>query len=153
MNKEQKSRLFKHLFTAIFSVPRKEMLPVAIRVTIPGQGKVVFTPVKHKSLRGYECINLLGKHIIMMEQNPATNGKGAFLAQQKYPCAWIWIQKEPYPRMERKWLAFMIQRINGEVAIFAGKHIMRRASAYIKADDAINEEMLLKMAKAARGTE
>jgi hypothetical protein len=47
----------------------------------------------------------------------------------------------------------MIQRINDEVAIFAGKHIMKRADAYISQDEAINEEMLLKMAKAARGTE
>ena len=140
MTKGQKRTLFKHLFQMIFSVPRAEMLPPEVRVTIPHPDMnetIYFRRVSGK-LRGYECA-LPGKHIYIMEQNPATNSRGAFLAQQKYSCAWIWIQKEPYPRMERKWLAFMIERINSEVAIFAGKHIMRRADAYIKADDKVSE--------------
>ncbi|MCK4977653.1 MAG: hypothetical protein KAS36_12040 [Anaerolineales bacterium] len=155
LTKGQKSYVFKHLFSVIFSVPRPEMLPPEVRVTVKHADMnetIYFTRVDHPTLRGYEC-PLPGNHIIIMEQNPATKSRGAFLAEQKYNCAWIWIQKEPYPRMERKWLAFMIERINGEIAIFAGKFIMDRADDYISQDEAINEEMLLKMAKAARGTE
>ncbi len=152
---KQRSKVFKHLFTTIFSVPDVASLPEQVRVTIPHKDineTIYFNRVNHPTLRGYEC-PFPRNHVIIMEQNPATNSKAAFLAQQKYNCAWIWIQKEPYPRLERRWLAFMIQRINGQVAIFAGKYIMKRADTYIKADDAANEEMLLKMAKAARGTE
>lgn len=153
--KRQKSKLFRHLFKVIFSVPDVASLPEQVRVTIPHEDineTIYFNRVNHPTLRGYEC-PLPGNHIIIMEQNPSTHSRGAFLAQQKYECAWIWIQKEPYPRMERKWLAFMIKRINGRVCIFAGKNIMERASAYIRSDEAINEKMLLKMATAARGTE
>jgi hypothetical protein len=152
---KQKSKVFKHLFTTIFSVTDVASLPEQVRVTIPHEDMnqtIYFNRVNHPTLRGYEC-PLPGNHVIIMEQNPNTTSIGASYARQKYSCAWIWIQKEPYPRLERKWLAFMIQRINDEVAIFAGKHIMRRADAYISQDEAINEEMLLKMAKAARGTE
>jgi hypothetical protein len=155
LTQQQKSKIFKHLFSVIFSVPKGGLLPEQVRVTIPQKDTnetIYFTRVDHPKLRGYECA-LPGNHIFIMEQNPAGKSRGAFLADQKYACAWIWIQKEPYPKLQRKWLAFMIQRINGGVCIFAGKNIMERADAYIRKDDAINEEMLLKMAKAARGTE
>ncbi|GAF75010.1 unnamed protein product [marine sediment metagenome] len=138
LTQQQKSKLFRNLFTMIFSAPTQALLPTEVRVTIPHEDMnqtVYFTRVDHPKLRGYECA-LPGNHVIIMEQNPKSASVGAFYAQQKYPCAWIWIQKEPYPRLERKWLAFMIQRINGEVCIFAGKHIMRRVDAYLKADTA-----------------
>jgi len=137
LTKGQKSHIFKHLFSVIFSVPTADLLPQEVRVTVKHADMnetIYFTRMPGK-LRGYECPLPLN-HIIIMEQNPKSASVGAFYAQQMYPCAWIWIQKEPYPRLERKWLAFMIQRINGEVAIFAGKHIMRRAEAYLKADTA-----------------
>ncbi len=138
LTQQQKSKVFKHLFQVIFSVPDVTSLPPEVRVTIPHPDMnetIYFTRVDHPKLRGYEC-QLPGNHVIVMEQNPKSASVGAFYAQQMYPCAWIWIQKEPYPRLERKWLAFMIQRINGEVCIFAGKHIMRRVDAYLKADTA-----------------
>lgn len=152
---KQKSKVFKHLFTTIFSVPDVASLPEQVRVTIPHEDMnqtIYFNRVNHPTLRGYEC-PLPGNHVIIMEQNPATNSKAAFLAQQKYQCAWIWIQKEPYPRLERKWLAFVVKRINGEVAIFAGKHIMKRADTYIRLDEVVAVEKKLAQDKKARGTE
>ena len=138
---KQKSKLFKHLFTVIFSVPDVASLPEQVRVTVPHEDMnetIYFNRVNHPTLRGYECA-LPGNHVIVMEQNPKASSRGAFYARAMYPCAWIWIQKEPYPRLERRWLAFMVQRLNGEVAIFAGKHIMKRADAYLKADTAGQE--------------
>jgi len=138
LTQKQKSQIFKHLFQVIFSVPDAASLPAEVRVTIPHPDMnetIYFNKVDHPKLRGYEC-PLPGNHIIMMEQNPAGKSRGAFLAEQKYACAWIWIQKEPYPKLQRKWLAFMIQRINGEVCIFAGKHIMERVDAFIVSDTA-----------------
>lgn len=142
LTQKQKSKMFKHLFHIIFSVPDVASLPPEVRVTIPHEDMnetIYFTRIDHPTLRGYEC-PLPGNHVIIMEQNPNASSRGAIFAKAKYACAWIWIQKEPYPRLERKWLAFMIERLNGEVCIFAGKHIMRRADAYIRSDNVSVEE-------------
>ena len=130
MTKEQKSKLFRHLFNLIFSVEHKSLLPKEARVTInkgeDTQKQYLFTLVEPAAMRGYECTNFDGQHIIIMEQNPAGYSPQAMLAKWKYLSAWIWIQKKPYPARERKWLAYMIERQNGEVGIFSGRNIMTR---------------------------
>jgi len=131
MTKEQKSALFRHLFKLIFSVPHKSLLPKEARATIADKQTITFKLVPGTALRGYES-RINDQHIIIMEQNPAGYSKGALLAKWKYNCAWIWIQKKPYPRLERSWLAFMIRRANGEVGIFSGKHIMTRVFAVMR---------------------
>ena len=135
---KQKSKVFKHLFTTIFSVPDVASLPEQVRVTIPHEDMnqtIYFNRVDHPTLRGYEC-PLPGNHVIIMEQNHKTSSRAAYFARRLHQCAWIWIQKEPYPRLERRWLAFMIKRFNGDVAIFADKHIMKRADKLIRSDTA-----------------
>jgi len=135
MTKEQKSKLFRHLFQVIFSVPDVASLPEQVRATIgrpEGEEKIYFTRVDHPKLRGYECA-LPGKHVYIMEQNPAKSSKAARIAKKGYRCAWIWIQKEPYPRLERQWLAFMVKRNDDVVCIFAGKHIMTRVYDHLTA--------------------
>ena len=134
MTKEQRSKMMKYLFETIFSHEVKVKLAPEVVVNI-GKERIVWKQTG--GLRGYEA-NLDGKQIVIMEQNPASFSQAALLAKMKFNCAWIWHQKKPWPAREREWIAFIIRRTNGEVAVFAGKHIMTRV--YYLMRDEINEK-------------
>jgi hypothetical protein len=125
----QKTSMMKSIFKTIFSHEVKLELPPRINMYIKG-GKPITWKLAN-GLRGYKA-NIDGKEIVIMEQNPASYSEGALLAKWKFNCCWIWHQKKPWPSREREWIAFLIQREDGKILIFAGKHIMTRVYYHMR---------------------
>lgn len=128
MTNKEKKKIFRKVFEIMFDEKYIHQLkPIEFK----NQG-IKFKPTKG-TLRGYTA-KIGEKTIVIMEQNKSSFSKSAILAKYGFDCAWIWQQLKPWPNPERKWLAFMIRRLNGDICIYSGNNIMSKVYKHLKDD-------------------